>query len=135
MKANELMIGDWVFGTRIKANVKVVAIDSERQLQDIIGSVRVLSDDNSFGTWAQYLEPIPLTAEILEKNGEFGKTLIGETIYRMGGDDYCVRKIGERYSFIRCAEYGASWWLFDIRYVHELQHALCLCGIDKNIEL
>lgn len=145
MKAIDLMIGDWVYGTRIKTNVKVVAMDSERQLQDIIGSVRVLSDDNSFGTWAQYLEPIPLSAEILEKNG-FEK--FGENAYlfrRCGGDG----EIKIRLIYLTCGQ----WELYAMDYnkhsdtrisfsneqsflkVHELQHALKLCGIEKQIEL
>lgn len=145
MKTNELMIGDWVYFTRIKANTKVIAMDSEYQVKDIIGSVRVLSEDNSFGTWAQYLEPISLTAEILEKNG-FEK--LGENAYsfrRCGGDGEIKITVID----LTCGE----WELYAMNYdkysdtrtsfskelsflkVHELQHTLKLCGIEKEIQL
>lgn len=126
MKGSELMIGD------------IVAVNNTPLQIAALGTAKagfLNAKGEMFYHYYDNIAPIPLTAEILEKNGEFGKTVIGETIYRLGGEDYCVRKIGERYSFIRCAECGASWWLFDICHVHELQHTLKLCRIDKNIEL
>ena len=111
MKADELIINDWVYlvkdyGEPKKDILKIDALDLHR-ISD--GMLEV--------------EPIPLTPEILEKNG-----------------------------FI-CD--GWSWWYLDFRivlstskgvsvvcgrqkrfeFVHELQHALRLCGIEKEIEL
>ena len=103
MKANELMIGDWVIGCSGEP-FKIGIVDPD------------------FLYWNE-IQPIPLTQEILEKNG-----------------------------FI-CD--GGSWWYQDFRivlstskgvsvvcgrqkrfeFVHQLQQALRLCGIEKEIEL
>ena len=103
MKANELMIGDWVIGCSGEP-FKIGIVDPD------------------FLYWNE-IQPIPLTQEILEKNG-----------------------------FI-CD--GWSWWYQDLRivlstskgvslvcgrqkrfeFVHQLQHALRLCDIEKEIEL
>ena len=71
------------------------------------------------------IEPILLTPEILEKNlgvldeidGSYRLTDLG---FWIGG---------------RCAPFGfmISNVYVELNYVHELQHALRLCGIKKNI--
>lgn len=118
MKAKDLMIGDWVnYHDDDKIVPKQVSeITNYKQLQ-------VNDKNNWIIVGEKYCEPIPLTAEILEKNG-----------------------------FIRD---GESWWYQDFRivlstskgvslvcgrqkrfaFVHELQHALRFCGIEKEIEL
>ena len=82
------------------------------------------------------VEPIPLTTEILEKNGwkwnafytmidlVVGTIHIGWGFYKdcisvsdHSDEGHC------QISSLRC------------EYVHELQHALRLCGIDKTIEI
>lgn len=94
--------------------------------------------------------PIPITPEILEKNGftkyDVGHNVSGWTIMDEEycsdipftlTDNACDTKQGEykwgpveddrEESFVR--EIGR------IKYVHELQHLLKLCKIDKEIEL
>ena len=67
MKANELMIGDWVFCTypSIKKPFRVEEIRtvSDNELKIII------SDELRLVFQERYIEPIPLTPEILEENG------------------------------------------------------------------
>ena len=111
MKANELMIGDWICSSINDINVRIAPAD--------------LNWDNAHTEWLANSKPIPLTAEILEKNGfdcnQDAKTSIGLVYHE------CAR----------ITEYGEEV-LEDgkmIRYVHELQHALKLCGIDKEIVL
>lgn len=113
MKANELMIGDWVKLSKgnWSENRQVGLIDIEMIAESV------------------YLaEPIPLTAEILEKNGFVynaipfvdGWEQFGLTLYR-GGNGYRI-DCGINVSLI-------------IDYVHQLQNALRLCGIEKEIKL
>lgn len=74
------MIGDWVRVNRdglcIKKNtaVRVMGIDGESKLKEkgLVGCAGCHPlDKNQFdgGIWIDYLDPIPLTPEILEKNG------------------------------------------------------------------
>lgn len=86
------------------------------------------------------VDPIPLTPEILEKNG-FGyvekDTLMGITHFYLGEPYYCENMdlhIGGNKD-------GFFWMNYlrndigSIRYVHQLQHALRICGIEKEINV
>lgn len=135
MKANELMIGDWVNTSDGISRVIYIAKYSG-----------IYTDNTNIGEKLYSLHeinPIPLTPEILEKNG-FEKQDY-QWKYR---DNSCMVIIciaplieidGEMIddNLANVMLHGA---LFDIDitfdgYVHELQHALKLCGIEKEIEL
>ena len=114
MKAEELMIGDWVqfpYGIR-----KVTELDSFLD--------RVLSEDFS----VTEVDAIPLTPEILKENGFVYSELPFEQSWQQYGLSLYAGGDGYR---INCGENVA----LVIDSVHQLQHALRLCGIDKEIEL
>lgn len=117
MKANELMIGDWVRCTDPKP-FRITDIETEcgTPYFSVTGTDCLAVDGGD-------LQPIPLTAEILEKNG----FKVDPTI-----NPFAVRLVVEMYS------HGTTWKdehdaMRGLRYVHELQHALRLCGIDKEV--
>lgn len=122
MEANELMIDDWV---QIVSDAPIMANEYHRI--DWIRTGEVGLDNRKIVTYP-YIQPIPLTPEILEKNGFVynaipfvdGWEQFGLTLYR-GGNGYRIN-CGINVSLI-------------IDCVHELQHALRLCGIEKEIEL
>jgi len=145
MKANELMIGDYARVSRDglcikKGSVVVIrGIDADDKLigMRLVGGAHCHPlDEEQFdgGVWCEYLEPIPLTAEILEKNGFFYP-------------QKCAwMKLDNPYrELYACEHTDGTWWLYssgdcdkdenfaEIRYVHELQHALRLYGIERNI--
>lgn len=149
MKANELMIGDYARinrdGLCIKKGSVVVirGIDADNKLEDkgLVGVARCHPlDKEQFdgGIWCDYLDSIPLTAEILEKNGWVSKRDgSGDFIYMRentqgyGSNDMIVTKnIVGNFQMTHGSFNGIS-----VYYVHELQHALRLCGIEKEIEL
>ena len=110
--ANNLMIGDWVedvdFG---KGMVFAISFGDEHVVtlvpEDITQPFIHVSTEG--------INPIPLTTEILVKNGFSTNGLDVALFDRKGGDDFV----------------GAA----NIQYVHELQHILRLCGLDKKIVL
>lgn len=137
MKAEELMVGDLFIvnkaGLCIKKGtiVEVRGIDADNTLGfgKLMGSATCRPlDDTQFdgGIWCDYLDPIPLTPEILEKNGFVYNDApfvqaweqFGFTLYH-GGDGYRIN-CGNNVDMI-------------IDSVHELQHALRLCKIEKEI--
>jgi hypothetical protein len=78
------------------------------------------------------LSPITLTAGVLEKNG-FRKENYIEVV---GGLD--TYYLGEEIGSFRIHRLQKGYYQFGlakIKYVHQLQHALRLCGINKEIEL
>ena len=147
MKANELMIGDWV---HVKAhrgfnaqNIKVETIpdnDGDNEYGHHYGHIGAWLEggDNDFrDVEAKHLQPIPLTNGILEKN--FQEFLPGiNLMYQLKGP-YCIMNEDENrwvFGLVKVdGENSARYPLVKISFVHELQHALRLCGIDKTIEL
>ena len=123
MKPEELQLGDIVATTPSGMPIKVVAIHRKKV------AYHACTDRFS---WVRIglLQPIPLTPEILEKNGFrlqsdqlgtldtywLGNELGAFRIHRLNNGDY---------------QFG----LAKIKYVHQLKHALRLCGISKNIEI
>lgn len=119
MKREELMINDMVFDYTNSPG-KVCAVG-----QDIVVK-------NSFGIGSlepNELSPIPLTEEILVKNGFKKET---QTI----DGDYC-KYILSGFVLNWCDTDGFWYQNGDItpNHVHTLQHLLRLCGIEKEIEL
>ena len=121
MKANELMIGDWVRCTDPKP-FRIEQIDGVEE--------QVYGDDGFFVDTGD-LRPIPLTAEILEKNGF---DMDGYVVHFKEDEHYMLEMVFEddelRWT-INCDEYT----IMNFEYVHELQHALRLCGVEKEIIL
>lgn len=121
MKIRELSIGDWV---RYRDREWIVC--SLYQFTEEVGLWR---KDSQLCEYVADIEPIPLTPKILEKNG------ISKTYE---DDEYAVYK-GEGFNV---TEYYTELWEFEkhrnrlmIRNVHQLQHALRLAGVGKEIEV
>ena len=78
------------------------------------------------------IEPIKLTEEILVKNGY--KSAQGVDFYWIDEKKHCSIKNydGKR---LFCYKQGINDVWLVVKYVHELQHLLRLCGIEKEIEL
>ena len=119
MKAEELMIGDWVYNTHNRQNERVAEI----------GSGLVMLDYNDLYEYDE-IEPIPITPEILEANGwvYFHPQGIKGTMMLAIGGHAVLCWDSETKELILT---GGS--ILKVCYIHELQHVLRLCGIEKEI--
>lgn len=122
MKASELMIGDWVYDTILQGYTRVKVLTARGIKGDIHDNIW---DEDSFA-------PIPLTPEILEKNG--WRSRMNRT-----GEFYLKKPLVDAAIVTKTItgfqmNHGPFCRL-SIHYVHELQHALRLCQIEKEIEL
>ena len=140
MKAEELMVGDWVnlnfdidykTGKSIYAPVQITGINKD-------GTVDVnLTYDKSKsmqdGWVLKLIEPIELSEEILKKNG----FLIDSNgiFYLKENLKFGIKKdIDYGYWFINRAD-NYKEYICTCDFVHELQHTLKLCKIEKEIIL
>ena len=134
MRADEsLMIGDWILDGHVYAQVTSITCDG------IIETTH-----NEFSN-IELVEPIPLTPEILEKNGFKRDPLWHHCDKDL--DNYSISvQLGyaNRIEYIKITEKGkdnvipserTKLYLTHIKFVHQLQHALRLCGIEKEIVL
>lgn len=114
------MLNDWVECLDSTHETRVYA-----QIDAIEESRRCLLVKQDISNWfldIKHLEPIPLTSEILTKNG-----------WRKRPQRY----FDEWYGCIMINEQDGKFYYAGIplNHVHELQHLLRLCGGEREIEL
>ena len=131
MKKTKLQIGDYVFIKSLSGGYNTTLIKIAAIHQGKIGYHKVPNKLN----WVRIglLEPIPLTPEILEKIG-FKHCVTeedGDSFDNREGDlYYCLNRTADGY--MSCIDVTHSFTISGlIKYVHELQHILRLCGIYK----
>lgn len=149
MKVTELMTGDIVRVAKdvcIKKGtiVKVQSIDAENSFpeKNLKGCATCVQLDDrtiSGGVWTEYLEPIPLTPEILKKNNfKKNDTLDFYTLKidkQLAGDGFEEQTIDVYYNNLLLIQTSVCQLQLPIKYIHEFQHALKLCGINIEITL
>lgn len=141
LKISELSVGDWVQdGNGIIAKVRGIENWSNGYIlnvQTVSGSICTLSATGAL--------PIPITAEMLEKNGfEFDKASrwhICELEDKTRINVWIGRNNEGRIEVSRKDPFDGEWHFnyADIEVVkitvHQFQHALRLAGVDKEINL
>ena len=148
IKPEDLRIGDLV---RVCSNncmipkgaiCEVVAIDSEQTCEDkkgIVGLLQTVREkwEFSHGAWGDNIEGIPLTLELLEKNGfkeelhqkdgtsewyDFYHYDLGiNIVYEVNGNKFAAYLDGKK--------------LREIQYAHELQHILWALGLNAELKV
>ena len=133
---NDVMVGDWVRiiieGEKFFAVIKSIKQDTE----EIGVAFLAAPGDWEDGDGYDEIEPVKLTTDILEANGFDYEKNVGLVF-----DDYSGSKViydtwNHELKILRDYEVILnikSW--FDDMPVHELQHALKLCGVEKEIIL
>lgn len=124
MKAEDLMVGDWYWWE---------AEGKKYPLQVTKDTFKLSDEDIS------NFQPIPLTTEILEKNG------FRDTSFECHKKQHYIVDTSEHilhyhtnlnsFSIYKKEEVLCCFLQNNVQYVHELQHALKLCGINKEITL
>ena len=120
LTASGLMIGDWV------------SCDGKCYQIAEIGGMVCLDAENELFASLEDIEPIPLAPEILERNG-FASYNNSSFQLRENGMYISWRNVGRLNLSFGCAPTNDLH--IKCKYVHQLQHALQLCGIDKEIIL
>lgn len=130
MNARELMIGDWVRIKDLKDPIRrLVCVD------EYLGKVDFLDGEELIVTSINNVLPIQLTGEILEKNG-FKKDERNENYYKW---NWYILEDNASYDMetgiVRIFKASNLTFCHPIGYVHELQNALRLCEVDKEITI
>ena len=142
MVAGDLMVGDWVsapYTIEKRRNIQVEEI--------ICDEINPCWDgmENYGGIKIEYLEPIPLTQEILEKNG-WHEPKNAWMVLREGCNELNIL-LGEHYTEVEYmnmaynpedpdeVNYGSSFEFPRAINVHELQHIMKFCEFEKEIVL
>jgi hypothetical protein len=120
MKIDEVMLGDLVSVSGRPIHVTLAVLNN----------------------WSDSIEPIPLTPEILEKNG-FESVRVSWGTYELVGvnkrvemhndNDWILGTENTWSAHIKTADEEYMIAHCELTYVHELQHILRLCKIDNEI--
>jgi len=119
MKINELMIGDWVYNKHHKKNIQIQPYDFFVHGHGNNGTFAVSSTIVS----GRDLVPIPLTEEILEKNGWRKEPITIDGDYANWYGEIPISQAEDEFNYAD----------IELRYAHQLQHLLRLCGIEKEL--
>lgn len=128
MEAKELMIGDWVL---YDPNV---FIEDEYEPYKELYPTKIENGEEIDLAIEHCYSPIPLTKEILEKNGFNFINCVYPAFY-LKGEGIELREREYTSEGLYELELIVCNKIVYLHYVHELQHILRLCGINKEIEL
>ena len=123
MDCKDLMIGDFVYVARgydkhlTIEKVKGIIADKDEPYPVTIFTGETVSLND--------IEAIPLTEEILVKNGWRKEPITIDGDYADWYGEIPICQEEDEFNYER----------IELTYVHTLQHLLRLCGIDKEIEL
>ena len=143
MNTNKLMINDWVLHEGEPYQIRQLGIygvnrDGEDYPAVCIGKPKGIG----LIVGRNEINPIHLSTEILEKN--FNSTELPDDpygAYFFGGNDYVKVYIKEytdglwQVDVYEVEMGGMRPWRMFVSNVHELQHVMRFCGINKEIEL
>lgn len=118
MKARDLMIGDWVnYDPNVFNDDEYLPIEPSERIKVERGEDIDLAEENCYS-------PIHLTEEILKANGFTHKDTMEEWWHEEYDATWGMRmsdfELTDEFNFGRAK----------ITYVHQLQHALRLCGLN-----
>jgi hypothetical protein len=140
LKISDLSVGDWVYYDEGNTPCSIRCI-YRTGIQDC-----VVLNDNKYSEgvigFVDSLTPIPITAEVLEKNGWriLEKEVLGEDYEyngeeRVWDDENCSIEICEEKQGVFWYSWSNEYYMWRLEYVHQLQHLIRLAGVDKEINL
>ena len=121
------MINEYIPGDLVMYNTKV------NKIEETINTTYVELEDYAVSIPIYDIKPIPLTPEILQKNG-WKYTKIAPSLYQYYKDDIYIKydKLEEKFKF---DDLYWSAYSFEIPYVHTLQHLLFGLGLKTEMEV
>ena len=135
MEANELMVGAFVYFNCFDGSKIIVRVTGFKD-----GIVYGNSENGSHWCDIEKVEPISLTPEILEKNGfrVIYESELHITYFKYIQGFHVAVKVDKDGIFQKLSMndgLGSGVTIVKCKFVHQLQHALRLCGIEKEIIL
>lgn len=136
LKISDLSVGDWVYYDKGDTPYSIRSV-YRTGIQDCVVLNDSVFPEGVIG-FVDRLTPIPITAEILEQNGFVKKNYDNGKMWDWWCDNVLVRKFADEdiYRFIVALDSMHYTTMMVVgKHTHQLQHALRLAGVDKEINL
>ena len=144
LKISDLSVGDWVMVNGRPRKISVLAEVWNGSNEVLVGYVVHVNSNGYnlvFYKPIEHVKPVPITAEILEKNGftrgqrgdffHYHRLDKNRTLYiHASTNGWRVEVTYDAAGILR-----TTHLMHDMNGVHDLQHALRLAGVDKEINL
>ena len=136
MRTEELMRGDLLF---YKGKLNAFPFKVEQITKKKIGYHAEPNENRMHYLYPSEVVPIPLTKEILERNG-FGYCESDAVLnhFYLGEPHFCKNMSLHIGHSIDKDVYWLNYHdnsIYGIMYVHQLQHALRICGLNMEVQL
>lgn len=131
MKTSELQLGDWVscLGDPVRVTAVRTVYDDRTNPIGIMSPLKI-----EYFFKEENVKPVPLTTDILINNGFTQDTIGSGLILHIDNSENLYVLVNYRYNG-ECRNVEISNNMYNIscpiKYVHELQHALRLCGLSE----
>lgn len=128
MKAFELQLGDWISYLGDPVSVTSLSLNDDEPIGIIspLANIFILREKDAY--------PVQLTTDILTNNGFTQDTIGSGLILHIDNSENLYVLVNYRYNG-ECRNVEISNNMYNlscpIKYVHELQHALRLCGLSE----
>ena len=141
LRSLDLMIGDWLY---YKGQFNAFPFKVESITKKKVGYHAEPNEHRMYYLRLSECKPIPLTEEILEKNGFKPYTPENhlEIVYAcqdvskaVADELYALWPYPDSSFYLLLRVDGKDMVRIDVHYIHQLQHALRLCEIEKEIIL
>lgn len=133
LKISDLSVGDWLYHDFYEAEMRVITIfgDTERIIAES-------SSGHGVTCHLDHFSPIPITPEILEKNGfEHNKKVFADTWCWTNEKDTMIEvgmfKDNASLRIVQLVDGLQRDSRLGVKHVHQLQNALRLAGVEKEI--
>jgi hypothetical protein len=149
LKISDLSVGDWVgidqaelnmpsddletaYIEKLRKPIRIKGISEDSDM--VIADIEIVDEWGSIMMKCEHLRPIPITAEILGKNG-FERSTSQFIVYHTDKVWISYDKPSETWSVTMYINDFTSNLHANILHIHQLQHTLRLAGVDKEINL
>ena len=134
LKISDLSVGDWVEYEGLHYPITFVGYGDGGD-GSLVNLIR--PDLSCFTCKISDIHPIPITPEMLEKNGFGPKTFKQDQLLRIVEPNGNRPFIGYRWDSQWVIIERSNDYMLRVKskYIHQLQHALRLAGVDKEINL
>lgn len=147
LKISDLSVGDWVGIDQAELNmpsddlatacieklrkpIRIKGISEDSDM--VIADIEIVDEWGSIMMKCEHLRPIPITPEILEKNGF---EVYDDTARLELDRPHSLWLFKEKEGWDLHLPSGGQHINLRMKHIHQLQHALRLAGVEKEIEL